>query len=203
MAVTAENVTVLIQAARDGDAAARDRLYSLIYDELRHIAARLRRGAGRAGSLHPTLLANEAFLLLERRFPAPPRNQPESRATFFRSVALAMREILRDHCRRQKALKRGGFSPAVALHAQATITSAPPVSSDGAGAVDLLALSEAMANLERYNRRWFDVVSYRYFAARTIEETAELLGVGVTTVKSDWALARAWLHREIMGRERG
>ncbi len=64
---------------------------------------------------------------------------------------------------------------------------------------DFLALDEALQRLERYNKRWCDVVMHRYFAGRTIEETADMLDVGVTTVKADWRLARAWLRRQMEG----
>jgi DNA-directed RNA polymerase specialized sigma24 family protein len=65
--------------------------------------------------------------------------------------------------------------------------------------VDFLALDEALDQLTRYNPRWYEIVMHRYFAARTLEETAELLGLGLSTVKADWQLARAWLHRAVGG----
>jgi RNA polymerase sigma factor (TIGR02999 family) len=189
--VEATNLTVLIAASRGGDASARDRLFSLVYDELRAIARRTR-FVGREGeTLQPTALANEAFILLSARFPVPPRDQPESRATFFRAMAQAMRTILRDHWRKRHALKRGvRGSGEEALD----VAAAPQI---GLGRADFLALDAAIDRLERYNSRWFDVVMHRHFAGRGVEETAELMGTGPTTVKSDWKLACAWLEREL------
>ena len=63
--------------------------------------------------------------------------------------------------------------------------------------MDLLALEETMGRLREFNRRWYDVVDYRFYADRSLQETADLLGVGLTTVKSDWVLARAWLRKSL------
>ncbi|MEC9374440.1 MAG: ECF-type sigma factor, partial [Planctomycetota bacterium] len=91
-----ENVTTLIVAARHGDREAKDALFNLVYEELRAIAHRTPL-VGRDGeTMQPTVLANEAYLQFVRRIPPPPENEPDSRAAFFRTVALAMRTILRD-----------------------------------------------------------------------------------------------------------
>jgi len=189
------DITALIEAGRR-DPAARERLFERVYGELHRIARRARH-AGRDGdTMQPTVLVNEAFLLFERNFPLPPKDQTESRETFYRTVAQAMRLILRDTWRQKQAAKRGGSRNVVALGDHDPGEQAQSL--DGA---DFLALDAALNGLEAYNRRWFDVVMHRFFAGRSLEETAELLGVGLTTVKGDWKLARAWLRREVAGGE--
>ena len=189
-----QDLTREIAAARAGDEAARAELFSALYGELKRIAARTPH-VGRPGdTMQPTVLANETFLELTRRFPPPPRSIPESRATFFRTVALAMRTILRDHWRGKLAAKRGGGARGVALD-EAHVGAADRE------ALEFLALDEALDRLERYNARWHHVVLHRYFAGRTISETAEMVGVAESTVSSDWQLARAWLRDEMKGIE--
>jgi RNA polymerase sigma factor (TIGR02999 family) len=191
-----ENLTLLISQSRTGSEDARQRLFTLVYDELLQIARRSRY-VGRAGdTMQPTALAHEAYLLFGKRFPVPPRDEPENRVTFFRTVAQAMRTILRDYWRKKRSAKRGGGAPRVSL---GTPGAPEPGSDSGLDAVDFLALDEALSRLERYNQRWFDVVMHRYFAGQSIEETAAQMGCGITTVKDDWRLARGWLHRELGG----
>jgi RNA polymerase sigma factor (TIGR02999 family) len=189
-------VTILLDRVRQGDRRAEDQLFTLVNDELRAIARRSRY-VGRPGeTMQPTALANEAYLHLIRRMPMPPADERGGREWFFRIVAWAMREILRDYWRKKNAAKRGGREALGALgeHDPADRRG------DRLGNTDFLALDEALTNLEQYNERWFDIVMHRYFAGRTLEETAELMGLGLTTVKDDWKLARAWLGRELDGR---
>ena len=190
-----DHVTTLVVAARSGDREAKDDLFRLIYDELRAIAHRTPL-VGRDGeTMQPTVLANEAYLQFVRRIPPPPADEPDSRAAFFRTVALAMRTILRDHWRKKTARKRGGHEQPIALGA----IDPTAVLERSFATTDFLALDEAMDKLERYNPRWFDVVMHKCFAGRGNEETSALMGVGVTSIKKDWRLARAWLKREIEG----
>jgi len=194
-AVTREHVTTLVVAARHGDQSAKDNLFALVYDELRDIAHRSPMVPREGATLQATALANEAYLQFVRRIPPPPEDEPDSRATFFRTVALAMRTILRDYYhKKMKAQKRGGEEKPIALG-----DFDPAARSNSFDGVDFLTLDDALTGLERYNARWFDVVMHKYFAGRSNEETAELMGVGVTTVKKDWKLAKAWLQREVEG----
>jgi len=186
-------ITVLIDASRDGDAEARDRLFSVVYDELRQIARRSRYVGREGQTMQPTALANEAYIFFEKHFPVPPKDQRESRETFFRTVALAMRTILRDYWRSKHAAKRGGDEQPVALGDHDPADEQP----DEFGGVDFLDLDEALHKLEGRNGRWFSVVMHRYFGGRTIAETAELMGIAPATVKSDWQLARAWLRLKL------
>ncbi len=189
----AEELTSLIAACRVGDVDAKARLFEAVYEDLRQIAHRAYRVGSHGSTMQATVLANEAFVLLDRSFPEPPEEVLESRATFFRTVALAMRTLLRDYWRAKRAAKRVGDLEAGVLP---TDVAGPDEELDRA---DFLALDEALGELESYNLRWYEVVMQRYFAGRSIEETAELLEMGQTTVKSDWALARAWLRRRLGG----
>ena len=162
------NVTLLIQATREGDEAAKDQLFTLVYSELRRIAAR-RPGVGRQGeTMQATALVHEAYLFFERRFPEPPSDDRENREVFFRTVALAMRAILKDYWRRKKAKKRGGDHGIIPL-GEMEIGDSPD---DELNRADFLALDHAIDRLEDRNSRWFSVVLHRYFAGRTIAETS-------------------------------
>lgn len=191
-----DDLTRCIQAAREGDPQAKQELLERVYGELRAIAAQSKFVGEHGLTMQPTALAHEAFLLLDRKFPTPPRDQPESRRTFFRSMALAMRMLLRDHWREKHAKKRGGDARVMSLEDDEM---AGREADTGLDAIDFLALDDSMHRLEAYNWRWYDVVMHRYFAGLSLEETAELTGSSLTTTKSDWRLARAWLRRDIEG----
>lgn len=178
----------MIQRARAGAGPDRDALFGAIYDELRRVAGSIPR-VGRAGeTMQATALTHELWLEFARRFPDAPRVVGENRATFFRSVALAMRTILRDHHRKRLASKRGGERRRVDLDD----------ASDAAGAeresLDFLELDGALDALEQHNPRWHNVVLHRFFGGRTIGETARILGIADSTVIADWKIARAWLR---------
>lgn len=190
-----DDVTLLIAASRAGDAKAKARLFEVVYEELRRIARKSRHAGSEGETLQPTALANEAYLLLSQRFPLPPKSDRESRETFFRTVAQAMRMILRDYWRQKNTEKRGGGAM------QFTLRGDEPDDAGGDAPVDFLQLDEALDRLRLSHERWYDVLMHRYFAGRTVEETAELMGVGVTTVKTDWQSARTWLRRELKGSE--
>ena len=198
MSIAADTpITQLVAEARSGGERERDVLYTAIYDELKAIA-RCAAHVGRVGdTLQPTVLVSEVFLELERRFPPPPKEMEESRATFYRSVALAMRTIIRDAWRAKRAGKRGGGESPAPLAGEV-----PVVEEDGFGGLDFLALDESLERLERFNARWYDVVMHRYFAGRTIRETAALVGVAPSTVIADWKLAQSWLAQD-MARSKG
>ncbi|MFH1998292.1 MAG: ECF-type sigma factor [Planctomycetota bacterium] len=183
----------LIGSARKGDKVAKDELFTLVYDKMRRIAA-LSRGVGKQGdTMQPTVMVHEAYLHFEKYFPLPPEEKHEDRALFFQMAALAMRTILKDYWRKKKAKKRGGGETPLSLQ-----SSIPDRESDGVfDVVDIMALDEAMDRLEKRNRRWFSVVLHKYYAGRTTQEAAHLLGISAETVKNDWKLARAWLLREL------
>jgi RNA polymerase sigma-70 factor, ECF subfamily len=178
-------VTQLLGAIRAGDNGALSRLLSIVYPELRRLAAREFRRERRDHTLQPTALVHEVYLRLLRN----QRIQWIDRAHFFAVSARLMRRILVDHARGRAAQKRGGAQPALTL--------------DGAGAsperdiVDLIALDAAMGRLAERDGRQARVVELRVFGGLNIEETAEVLIVSASTVKNDWRMARAWLSREL------
>ena len=185
----------LIRASREGDAEAKNELFSRLYDELRRIAQRTVGWQAYGHTMQATALANEAYLFFEKGFPAPPTEDREGREVFFRTAALAMRAIMKDHWRRKKALKRGGAAARLPLGDQVAVAS----EIGDFQQFDFLDLDEALDALEQRNGRWFGVVMHRYFGGRTVEETAQLMGLSPATVKNDWQIARGWLWRRLGG----
>jgi RNA polymerase sigma-70 factor, ECF subfamily len=177
-------VTQLLHELQDGNAAAADRLAALVYDELRRMAARYMRAERTDITLQPTDLVHEAYLRLVDQRDVHWRN----RAHFFGVAAQAMRRILVDHARQHRAAKRCG-GQRVTLDADVAITEGR--------SLDLLALDDALARLATLDARQSQVVELRFFGGLDIAHTAEALGVSPATVKRDWLLAKAWLHREL------
>lgn len=168
------------------DARALDDLFSATYEELRRLAAAVRRNDPNA-TLSPTALVNEAWLKL-RESPAVART---SRLHFKRIAARAMRQVLIEAARRRKSGKRGGGAVVVtfddALHEAAST------------ADDLVALDEALDDLARIAPRQALLVESRFFGGMDVSETAQLLDVSESTVLRDWRAAKAWLARELRG----
>ncbi|MCK5483914.1 MAG: sigma-70 family RNA polymerase sigma factor [Gemmatimonadetes bacterium] len=173
------DVTQLLQAVRGGDSHAMDRLVPLVYEELRALAKRELYREQQGHTLHATALVHEAYLKLAGR------SMPASdRAHFLAIAARAMRQVLVDHARRRKAVKRGGDLVCTTL-------------TDGAAPVEfrpdeLIALDEA---LEKLDPRQREVVEFRFFAGMEEKEIADVLGVSDRTVRREWVKARAWLYR--------
>ena len=157
-----------------------------LYRELRQLAAaKLHRMAGGGQTLQATALVHEAYLRLIDQDQATARG----RAYFFAAAAQAMRRILIDRARRRKARKRGAGQAALPLDdVQVAVD---------AFATDLLDLDRALDQLAALDTRQARVVECRFFGGLTIEETAEALEVSPRTVRNDWTLARAWLHRAL------
>lgn len=182
----------LLQSAQAGQEGAAEQLFNLVYSELRRIARQCRHVGDHGSTMQATVLANEAYLEFTRRFSVSSNYCAADQDAFFRSVALAMRTILRDYWRLKNAEKRGGGVRPLALDRE--VADKPSGSFES---IDFLDLDEALGRLEAFNPRWYAVVAHRYLAGRSNEETANMLGVGISTVKSDWQLARAWLRRAI------
>lgn len=180
-----DRVTELLLELRNGDHAAFDELFPLVYDVLRRIAHRKLAAERAAHTLSTTDLVHEAYLKLVRF----DRIEWRGRAHFLAIAAQSMRNILVDYALRRKAEKRGGGQENDPLDEALAVSEAPTS--------DLLALHEAMQRLERIDSRQSRVVECRFFAGMSIDETAEALGVSPASVKRDWALARAWLNREL------
>lgn len=177
-------VTQLLQRVRAGDADARDRLFPLVYEELRQVARRALRRERPDHTMRPTELVHEAFLKLGSA-EAP----WQDRAHFFGVAARAMRQILVDHARRRMAGKRGGGMIMTTLEDVGAEESLPPE--------EVLALDAALDRLEKQDPRLRALVEYRFFGGLSDKEIAELLQISERTVNRDWAKARAWLHKEV------
>jgi RNA polymerase sigma factor (TIGR02999 family) len=162
-----------------------DRLVPVVYDELRQIAQGHLRNERSGHTLSTTALVHEAYLkLIEIE-----HVEWQDRAHFFAVAARQMRRILIDHARTRGRAKRGGDAVKVPLDQAADI---PAMDSEG-----LIMLDEALSKLEALNERQCRVVECRCFVGLSVEETAEALATSATTVKRDWAFARAWLNREL------
>jgi RNA polymerase sigma factor (TIGR02999 family) len=180
-----QNITHLLREWSDGDERALEELTPLVYEELRHQAARYLRRERPGHTLQTTALINEAYLRLIDAKDV----KWQSRTHFFAIAANLMRRILVDHARKRDAEKRGGAQMRV------TLTDVFAASEDSN--VDLLAIDEALERLEKLDSQQARVVELRFFSGLTVDETATVLGVSPKTVKRDWSVARAWLRREI------
>ena len=179
------SVTDLLIRARSGDSSALENVFPLIYQELRGLAEQQLRNEPTGHTLSATALVHEAYM----RLIDYSRMEWTGRAHFMAVAATAMRRILVDHARGQRSLKRGGKLRRISIDAIQL------------GADDqvelLLAIDTALDKLKDHDARQAQVVECRFFGGMTEEETAEALGVGLRTVKRDWAKAKSWLYREL------
>lgn len=179
------NITQLLIAWGNGDEKAMDNLAPLVHNELHRVAARCMAGERPGHILQTTALVNEANLRL-----VDWKNvQWQNRAHFFAMAAQIMRHILVDEARNRHRAKRGGEALEV------TLSEAAEVSVERMS--DMVALDDALKTLETLDPRQSKVVELRFFGGLSLEETAEVLRVSVGTVRRDWSLAQAWLHREL------
>ena len=174
-------VTRLLRAWGTGDVAARDRLVPLVYGELRRRAAAYLRRERRSHTLQPTALVHEAYLRLIDQS----RIAWQNRAQFYGVAACIMRRVLVDHARAARMAKRSGRLVSVTLEDHHAAVAAPDI--------DVLALDEALTRLAEFDRRKSAVAELRFFSGLSVEESAHVLGVSVTTVEREWRAARAWL----------
>lgn len=169
----------------DGRHDATGKLLTLVYDELRSLAAAQLRDERKGHTLQPTALVHEAYL----RLVGQTEINWQSKAHFFAVAATAIRRVLVDHARRANAAKRGGnFQRTILEFAHIETTPDP---------VDLSELDRALEKLSKTDERKSRVVELRYFAGLSIPETAEVLGVSHATIERDWRFARAWLYNEL------
>jgi len=182
-----DDVTGILKSLGQGNESAAAELFPLVYSELRRQAGRYLRNERRDITLQPTALVHETYLKLVDVESA----DWNDRAHFCRIAARAMRQILVDHARKRSALKRGSDLQRFTLSDSLGVSSGE--------VVDLLALDEALARLSELAERQGKVVELRFFGGLTTEEVAGILDVSVSTVESDWRIARAWLHRELSG----
>ena len=186
---SSERINKLLVNWGQGDQGAREALIPLVYDELRRLARRYLRRERPDHTLQSAALVNEAYLRLIRQ------DQPQwqNRAHFFGVAAQLMRHILVDHARNRAAAKRGAGAPRLTLDPEFAL----PQQLD----VDLVALDDALNQLAAMDQQQSRVVELRFFGGLSIEETSVVLGVSPATVKREWATARAWLQREMSGKE--
>lgn len=189
--LNSEEITVMLRSLNaDTSRDALDALLPLVYDELHRQARRYLRGERRNHTLQTTALINEVYLRLIGQRSVEWQN----RAHFFGIAANMMRRILVDHAKNRHRTKRGGNEDDVSLEDALTVASE---TTSEAVRIDLIALDTALDKLAAKDERLARIVELRYFSGLTFEETAEVLKVSTMTVRRDWNIAKAWLHKEI------
>jgi RNA polymerase sigma-70 factor, ECF subfamily len=183
---TLEDLTGLLIKWSDGDPAAQEELWPLVYNDLRRIAGELMNGERREHTLQPTALVHEAFLRIVDQH----RMRYNDRAHFFAMAARMMRRILVDHARAKRCLKRSG-GERVLIDTSLHIEAAP--------AADTLDLDEALSRLEVMEPEKALVVELRFFGGLTNSEIAHVLACSEKTVRRHWQVAKLWLYGELTG----
>ena len=187
MASSPDEVTLMLIRWSNGERDALDQLIPVVYGELRKLARRALGRERRDHTLQPTALVHEAYMrLVDQR-----SVNWQNRAHFFAIASQAMRRIVVDHARRHNALKRGGDNLKVELEAAMLLP--------GAKDVDVVKLDDALTALAAFDPHQSRIVELRFFGGLSIEQTAEVIGISPATVKRDWSMAKAWLHRELEG----
>jgi RNA polymerase sigma factor (TIGR02999 family) len=179
------DVTVILNAIRNGDRQASDALLPLVYEELRRLAARRLAHELPGQTLEPTALVHEAYI----RLLGDANCGWDSRGHFFSAAAEAMRRILIDRARAKKRLKRGARQKRVDLSQLSLAYDMPPD--------DLIAVDEALQKLQGEDPAKADLVKLRFFAGLTMTEAAQVLGISRATADRHWRFARAWLYHEL------
>lgn len=181
-----DNVTKLLLQISKGDESAVDKIFPLIYGELKKIANNYLRNERVNHTLQPTALVHEAY------FKLVDHNQInwQNKAHFLGMSATIMRQILIDHARRHRAEKRGGIGHDLSLEESIVVVTDEK-------SMDLIALDEALEELKKFDEFKSRLVELRYFGGLSVEETAEVLEVSEITVKRHWRLAKAWLAEQI------
>ncbi len=172
-------ITELLKAWSKGDAQALDRVMPLVDRELKIIARKYMRGENREHILQPTALVNEALIKLIRE-----NLSYENRKHFYFLVARRMRQVLIEYARRAQHIEYTDVDEVVL-----------PVERSK----ELLMLDEALQKLAQFDERKAKIVECRFFIGLTVAETAELLGVGNSTVERDWSFSRSWLKQQMTG----
>lgn len=180
-------ITQLLGRFRQGDRQAEGELLPAVYGELRRLAQNSLKRERHNHTLSPSALVHEAYLRLAGS------EQPDwqDRVHFFAVAARVMRQVLVDYARRRQAYKRGASFEKINVDKELAFA-------EGKSA-ELLALDEVLDRLEKQDERQSRIVEMKFFAGLTFEEIADILGVSSRTVKREWTMARAWLHREVAG----
>lgn len=179
---SAQEVTRLLVAWRNGDQEALERLTPLVYGELHRLAHRFMRRESPDHTLQTSALVNEAFLrLIDYQ-----QIDWQNRAHFFGLAAQMMRQILIDHARSQARAKRGGGLQQVSFEETAIVS--------GERAAELIALDDALNDLAAFDSGKSRIVELRFFGGLTNEGVGEVLGMSLRTIEREWRKAKAWLH---------
>ncbi len=184
------DVTGWLEAASAGDPRAARELLPLVYAQLRKAAQLQMAGERPDHTLQATALVHEAYL----RLVGSRQTNFDNAGHFYVAAAEAMRRILIEHARKRGRVKRGGDLRRISLSAAYLAEEARPE--------EIMSVADAIGRLEKRDGRMAKIVRLRFFTGLSIAETAEVLGVSGRTVRREWALARAWLHRELSGGKR-
>jgi RNA polymerase sigma factor (TIGR02999 family) len=187
--ISSAQVGKLLDDWGQGDQDAREALIPLVYDELRRLARRYLRRERPDHTLQSAALVHEAYLRMVHQEPLRWQN----RAHFFGVAAQMMRHILVDHARGRLAAKRGAGAPRLTLDAQIALPQKREV--------DLVALDDALNQLAALDPQQGRLVELRFFGGLSVEEASIVLGISPATLKREWAIARAWLQREMKSKD--
>ena len=180
-----DDITLLLHEWEKGDRAALDKLVPVVYRELRRLARHYMNNERPDHTLQTTALVNEAYLRLVHY----EKMHWQNRAHFLAVAAQAMRRILVEHARAHQFAKRGGGAQSMSLE-EAPVLSAQP-------AHDIMALDEAMQELESMDPRKYQIVEFKFCGGLSTEETAEVVGISTATVEREWRAAKAWLYQSM------
>lgn len=189
-------VTRLLKRWTEGDAAAIDALWPLVYEDLRRLARRQLLNERGDHTLQRTALVNEAFIRLSGQRSVDWLNREQ----FLSLAAKIMRRVLVDYARQRGAQRRGDGAPHVSLHdtqAALEVEQVQAIAPFEDDRVDVVAIDAALLRLEKIDAPQSHIVELRYFGGLTLEETASVAGISLASVKREWAMARAWLRREL------
>jgi RNA polymerase sigma factor (TIGR02999 family) len=179
------DISRLVNKAGKGDQKAASELLPLVYSELRALAAKRMASERMDHTLQPTALVHEAYL----RLVGAQQTTWKGKGQFCLAAAEAMRRILIEHARKRGRIKRGGNCKRVSLDIEVVAKGGQPE--------EITALVEAIGHLEEKDTRMGQIVRLRFFVGLSVAETAAALGLSDRTVRREWALARAWLYREL------
>ncbi|MEZ4830250.1 MAG: sigma-70 family RNA polymerase sigma factor [Bacteroidia bacterium] len=186
---SANELTLLLQAARSGDSEAYNQIFQQVYGQLRQIAHRIRWEQGNQETLNTTALVHEVYLKIS----GSAGIDWEGRSHFMGVAARAMRHLLINYARNKIARKRGGKDKPLSIES----AGAELPALTGGQEESLLDLHQALETLSQYDPRQAELIECRFFGGMTIEDTAQFMGLSVATVKREWVLAKAWLHRQL------
>lgn len=186
MQVQPNEVTVLLRRLRQGDEGATEKLWWVVYEELRRIAHAYMRKESPGHTLQTTALVHEAWLRLTDQAEV----DWQDRAHFYAVVAQMMRRVLVDHARARLADKRGAGATKLSLEWAEVEPTHQKLE-------EMVAVDEVLARLREFDQQQAQIADMRYFAGMTVDETATALGLSPRTVDREWALASAWLRAEL------